>query len=164
MSRIRLGALILVAAAVLLAGCGSDSKKSSGGSSSSTGSQPSASAGGGQTVNVSETEFKLTPANPSVAKAGKITFTATNKGTTTHALEIEAPSGEVKSGAIQPGKSKTVSATLKAGTYQWYCPIDNHKGMGMKGQIKVAGGGSGASQKQDTSTSDSGSGGNGSGY
>ena len=109
---------------------------------------------------MSETEFKLAPANPKVSKAGVVQFKVKNDGKIVHALEVEGPSGEVKTAPIQPGKSATLNADLsKAGSYQWYCPIDSHKAMGMKGKISVAGGGSGGS----TTTDDSG-GGNSNGY
>jgi plastocyanin len=143
----------VVAAGLLLSACGSDSSKSGG-------SAPAASGGGGQAINVSETEFKLDPANPSVLKAGTVTIKATNDGSMVHALEVEGPGGEVKTQPIQPGKSATLKADLsKAGTYEWYCPIDGHKAQGMRGEIKVAGGGGGGGG--GTSSDDSGGGGGG---
>ncbi len=138
--------VLVVAAALLLGACGSDKSKSGG-------SAPAASSGGGggQTVKISESEFKLTPADPSVGKAGKVKIQVTNDGSTTHALEVKGPNGEVKTAPIQPGKSATLNADLsKAGSYEWYCPIGNHKAMGMKGTTKVAGGGSGATKTDDS--------------
>jgi uncharacterized cupredoxin-like copper-binding protein len=41
---------------------------------------------------------------------------------------------------LQPGQSATLKVKLsKAGSYTWYCPIDNHKQMGMVGKITVKG-------------------------
>ena len=41
---------------------------------------------------------------------------------------------------LQPGQSDTIKVKLnKAGSYEWYCPIDSHKQMGMKGEITVQG-------------------------
>jgi uncharacterized cupredoxin-like copper-binding protein len=153
--------LVVVATGMLFSACGGDTSKSGG-------SAPASSSSGGgdamQTVKVSETEFKLDPANPSVSKAGKVSIQVTNDGKVTHALEVEGPNGEVKTSDIQPGKSATLKADLsKAGTYEWYCPIDGHKAQGMKGAIKVAGGGSGKS-KSDESKDDSGGGGGNGGY
>jgi len=60
-----------------------------------------------------------------------------------HAIEVEgggAGGKDAKSTTISPGQSTTLTVDLKPGqSYQWYCPIDNHKNMGMKGEIKVAG-------------------------
>jgi len=159
MSRFSWMGVLVVAAGLLLGACGSDKSKSGG-------SAPAASSGGGggQTVKVSETEFKLSLSNPSVGKTGKVKIQVTNDGTITHALEVKGPNGEVKTAPIQPGKSATLNADLsKAGSYQWYCPIDSHKSMGMKGTIKVAGGGSGGTKTNKSGGGNS-AGGSGGGY
>jgi plastocyanin len=165
----RLMGVMAVAGAMMVAGCGSDDSSDSGGSggggSASGGSTSESSSGGGAagTVSISETEFKLDPADAKVDKAGKVTFKVTNDGQITHALEVEGPGEEAKTGAIQPGKSATLSVDLsKAGTYEMYCPIGNHKQQGMEGKIAVAGGGSGGSS-DDKGGEDEDSGG-GSGY
>jgi uncharacterized cupredoxin-like copper-binding protein len=122
--------------ALALAGCGGGSSSSS--TTASTTSTTSAAGGGGSTVAVSETDFKLNPADPTV-KAGTVSFNATNDGAVTHSLEVEGPSGdqELKS-ALAPGQSGTLTVNLsKPGKYEFYCPIDSHKQMGMVGQITV---------------------------
>lgn len=97
------------------------------------------------TVRVTETEFRLSPANPSVARAGVIQFRIRNAGKIAHALEVEGPKGEVETEEIAPGERATLKADLgKAGKYTWYCPIGDHEARGMKGQITVAGGEGGA--------------------
>jgi uncharacterized cupredoxin-like copper-binding protein len=167
MSRVRWIAMVVVAAALVGAGCGSDSSddssgsSGSGGSTSSSSSSSDSSGGGAGAVKISETEFKLTPATAKVAKAGKVTFNVVNDGQTTHALEVEGPGEEAKTDALEPGKSAKLTVDLsKAGTYEMYCPIANHKAMGMVGKVVVAGGGSGKVESDD----DSGGGKGGSGY
>jgi uncharacterized cupredoxin-like copper-binding protein len=154
----RLPILALAAGAVALGGCGSDNNGGGGGSSKA--SKPAAPAtGGGQTVNLSETEFKITPAKASAAKTGKVTFKVRNDGKIVHALEVEGPGGEAKTGSIQPGKSATLQVTFsKAGTFELYCPIDGHKQQGMEGTVAVAGGGSGKVEKESDESGSSGSG------
>src|SRR5262249_21959423 len=128
------------------AGCGSSSKssstKSAAPAAAPTNTAAATPASGSHAIAVSETEYKLTPADPSVP-SGKVTITAKNNGAVTHAIEVEgggAGGGEVKSSNIAPGQSATISVDLKPGkSYQWFCPIDGHKGLGMKGTIKVAG-------------------------
>jgi uncharacterized cupredoxin-like copper-binding protein len=154
---------VLAAGALAVAGCGSDDNKSSdnsGGSSSSKQSAPAPS-GGGSTVDLSATEFKFDPKDPSVKKTGTVTFTVKNDGQTTHALEVEGPGEEKKTGNIEPGKSATLKVDIsKAGSYEFYCPVDGHKQQGMTGEVKVGSGGGSSS----SSDSDSNSGGGSSGY
>jgi len=112
-----------------------------------------------QTIQVSEKEYSLNPSTITVAKPGTYGFEVTNKGKITHAFTIEAGKGgkEVKSGDIQPGSHKTVKYTFAAGaSYQMYCPIDGHKGLGMAGTIRVggaAGGGTTTNPQGETTTS-----------
>ena len=119
-------------------------------SSSSASAPPAttAASGGGSakgtgkasTVKVNLTEFKLTPADPTIAKPGNVTFAASNGGQVVHALEVEGPGGEKRTGDIQPGGKATLKVDLsKPGKYEWYCPIDGHKQQGMKGEIVVKG-------------------------
>jgi uncharacterized cupredoxin-like copper-binding protein len=115
--------------------------------------QPSA---GAETVAVSETDFAIAPANPRIDEAGSVEFEVTNNGKVVHALEIEGPSGESKTPDIQPGKSATLTANLdKPGSYVWYCPIGNHRELGMEGTIRVSGGAgqTGTTETDTTETS-----------
>jgi len=140
--------LALLPLALLLAACGGgygDGSKSSSGSVL-------------QTIQVSEQEYSLTPSTVTVAKPGTYAFEVTNNGKVTHAFTIEAGEGgkEVESGDIHPGSHKTVKYTFAAGgSYQMYCPIDGHKGLGMAGTIKVggtAGGGTTTNPQGGTTT------------
>jgi uncharacterized cupredoxin-like copper-binding protein len=109
------------------------------------------------TVEVRETEFRLEPANPEIAKAGVVAFDVSNEGKVEHNLEVEGPGGEVELPEnIKPGESDTLEVDLNAaGRYEWYCPVGNHRGLGMKGEITVradtstGGGGSTPSQQDE---------------
>jgi len=157
--------------ALVAVGCGSSSSSSSNKSTSSAAAAPppattATPAASGNAIAVKETEFKLTPNAPS-AKSGKVTISATNAGTVTHAIEVEgggAGGKDARSADIAPGKSATLTVDLKPGkSYEWYCPIDNHKGMGMKGEIKVTGSTASASSAAKTSTGGASSGGSSTG-
>src|SRR5947209_10697812 len=145
---------LLAGLVVLLAGCGG----SSGGSK--TQAAPSSGGGGGQTIQVKESEFKLTPSSFTVAKPGTVTFEATNAGTIGHALEVEGNGVEEKTSTISPGSSAKLTVDLsKNGTYEVYCPIDGHRAMGMEAKLVVGGasaGGGGTTTNQTTSTKSSG--------
>jgi uncharacterized cupredoxin-like copper-binding protein len=107
-----------------------------------------------KTVAVHETEYKLTPNTISLSKPGTYVFKGVNDGTTTHALEVEGNGVEQKSSDISAGSSGTLEVTLsKKGTYEIYCPIDGHKGLGMKGTITVGGSGAaGGTSTENTNT------------
>jgi len=135
-----LGAVVVVAAAVS-GGCGGYG----GGSKSKPASTTTSSSAGGtviKTVSVHETEYKLNPNTISLAKPGTYVFKGINDGTITHSLAIEGNGVDMDASGISPGSSGTLKVTLpKAGTYEIYCPIDGHKGLGMKGTVTVGGSG-----------------------
>jgi uncharacterized cupredoxin-like copper-binding protein len=124
-----------VVAVLAMAGCGEKHETTTGSASASGGGSAS-----GAPISISETEFKLSPSSANVDKGGTVSIKVKNDGNTAHALEVEGPGGEVKTGTIAPGKSATLQADLsKSGTYEMYCPIDAHKDKGMKGEITVGG-------------------------
>jgi uncharacterized cupredoxin-like copper-binding protein len=134
---------------VLLAGCGG----SSGGSKTVA---ASGGGGGGQTIQVKETEYKLTPSSFTVSKPGTVTFTAKNAGTIDHALEVEGNGVEEKTSTISAGSSAKLTVNLpKNGTYEVYCPIDGHRSLGMQAKLVVgsaSAGGGGTTTTPTTST------------
>jgi uncharacterized cupredoxin-like copper-binding protein len=120
--------VLLLPAAVFVAGCG--------GSSNSSSSKPSGNVM--QTVQVSEKEYSLTPSTITVSKPGTYAFHVTNKGTITHAFEVEGNGVEEETDDIQAGSTATLKLTFtKNGSYEIYCPIDGHKAEGMKGTLSV---------------------------
>ena len=73
------------------------------------------------------------------ASAGKVTIRLTNPSGSgkPHAVEIEGKGVEKESRTIQPGGKASVSARLKKGRYEFYCPVDGHKAAGMEGTLIV---------------------------
>ena len=139
-TRLSLVATAVVAGAAMAAfaaGCGgsSDGSSSTAASSSSTAAQAG---GAASNVDISETDFKLNPSDPKV-KAGQVTFNVSNDGQTVHSLEVEGPNGDQElQSDLSPGQSGVLSVDLsKPGKYEFYCPIGNHKQLGMKGEITV---------------------------
>jgi plastocyanin len=156
------GAVVVVVAA-LAGGCGGSSNKSAANSASTTTTTSSSSSGGSviKTVAVHETEYKLTPNTISLSKPGTYVFKGVNDGTTAHALAVEGNGIDQDGAEISAGSSGTLKVTLpKTGTYEIYCPVDGHKGLGMKGTITVGGssasGGGTSTENMNTGTTETG--------
>lgn len=115
---------------VALAGCGGDD-----------GDDEAAPAGQrGETIAVSLVDFRLEPGTIRIPTAGTYTFRATNDGQTQHALEIEGGGIEEETEVLDPGQSGEVTVELKAGDYEIYCPVGDHKERGMEGDLIVGSG------------------------
>jgi plastocyanin len=161
----KLPALLLSAAALALGvaacGGGSSSSSSGGGASSSaatssaatssaatssaasTGTGTSAAAAGGSTS-------LSIAANPSgalsydkktlSAKAGKVTITMTNMSSEGHNITIQQGTSGAVLGSTPTfqGGTKSVSLSLKAGTYTFYCSVPGHRQGGMVGTLTVS--------------------------
>jgi plastocyanin len=141
-------AVVAAAGALAVAGCGSSDANSSSSGASSSGSSPtpsgggaygaSGSGGGGQKLALAADpggglSFDKTTLD---AKAGKVTIAFENASSTPHAVEIEGNGVEAKSNVVTGG-SATVTADLKPGTYEFYCPVGQHRQNGMEGKLVV---------------------------
>ena len=73
------------------------------------------------------------------AKAGKITIVMINPKTSgiPHGIAVEGHGVDKDSKPAAPGKTVSLTVTLKKGTYAFYCPVDHHEQAGMKGTLKV---------------------------
>jgi uncharacterized cupredoxin-like copper-binding protein len=49
----------------------------------------------------------------------------------THAFEISGPGVDSSTDDIAKGSSASLTVTLRAGTYEIFCPIADHKSLGM---------------------------------
>ncbi len=117
-------------------GCGGGGGSSTAATAGATSTQ--AADGARSTIHVSETDYKLDPSDPTI-KPGQVTFDVRNDGQVVHSLEVEGPNGEQSLPSdLSPGQSGILSVDLsKPGRYEFYCPVANHKQMGMKGTITV---------------------------
>jgi uncharacterized cupredoxin-like copper-binding protein len=84
-------------------------------------------------VGVTGKEFKFTLASKTV-KHGKVTFRFTNKGTLKHDFKIAGK----KTPLVSPGKSASLTVTLKRGSYAYICTVPGHAQAGMKGTLKAS--------------------------
>jgi plastocyanin len=126
--------MVAVPLALLAGGCGGGS--SGGGGSTGTSSPPT---GTGQIVNIpiasSGFAFSTTTAT---ASAGTVTLKAMNPQSVSHDISIKGNGVDVKGNQVSNGGVSTVTATLKAGTYEYYCSVPGHEQLGMKGTLTVS--------------------------
>ncbi|HEX2396566.1 MAG TPA: cupredoxin domain-containing protein [Solirubrobacteraceae bacterium] len=135
------GALMILSLAV--AGCGGG-----GGSASSPGTtstQPattSASAGANQTLSLKADEDGGLYFEPKTltAKTGSVKLVMSNPSSSgiQHGIAVEGNGVDQDGPVVAPGKTSTVTVTLKPGKYEFYCPFDGHKQQGMKGTLTVS--------------------------
>jgi uncharacterized cupredoxin-like copper-binding protein len=85
------------------------------------------------TVNVTAgkpSEFRFT-LSKSTVKAGSVTFKVTNKGKLSHDFKI----GGKTTPLLKPGKSASMTVTLKKGKSAYQCTVPGHAAAGMKGTL-----------------------------
>jgi plastocyanin len=90
-------------------------------------------------VTATESEYKIVLSRPSM-KPGTYSFVAVNKGKIAHSLAVNGPGIAHKriAGIIPPGSSRTLTVTLRKGSYDIYCPVDGHKALGMDRKLIVS--------------------------
>jgi plastocyanin len=137
--------VLICALAIPVAGCGGDDDDN-GGSSASGGTTTKESTGGGgggggggETLKISADPGGALKFDKSslTAKAGKVTIVMDNPSDLPHAIEVEGNGTEIKGDTVTKGGVSKASGTLKAGDYEFYCPVDGHKQAGMKGTLTV---------------------------
>jgi uncharacterized cupredoxin-like copper-binding protein len=134
--RIRRLAVILAGMVLAVASCGGDDEGSAATTQSPATSAATGGDGAGTVIDVDEKDFTIELSTMELTP-GTYTFVTTNNGQTTHALEIEGQGVEEETEDIAPGDTAELTVTLEAGEYELYCPVGNHKDMGMKLDITV---------------------------
>jgi len=149
------GALaVLGVAGIVAAGCGASGTKTSTAAAApaATSAPAKASAATGTaTITARLTEFKITLSRTPVAP-GTYTFDAVDAGHTVHALEVTGPGiTKATTSTLHPGQSADLSVTLQAGKYDVFCPVGDHKMLGMDLELTIGGGSSAAAPAVATS-------------
>jgi plastocyanin len=122
-------AALTIAAVAAAAATGVSAHAAGGGSAAATTLKLKAAANGDNRFN----KKRLT------ADRGKVTIRLRNPSSSgkPHAVEIEGKGVEKESAVAQPGERVSVTARLRRGTYEFYCPVDGHEADGMKGTLVV---------------------------
>jgi hypothetical protein len=95
---------------------------------------PTLGAGAPQSVRVNEVDGRISlSARP---KAGVVKFVVRNRGGDAHDFWIRGGGKRWKTRVLIPGKSATLTATLKRGVrYSFWCGISDHAEDGMRGSF-----------------------------
>jgi len=98
---------------------------------------------------VTLTEWKVRLKSDTV-QAGSVTFRVTNNGSMSHAFHVKGEGVDKETQPIAARQSGSLTATLKPGTYEVYCPMSDqsHKGAGMVAKLTVTGGEAAAAPKK----------------
>jgi len=138
---------LLCALSIVAAGCGDDDDDGGGGGSAGTQTSESSGGGGGEASGGGKAQTLKLTADPGgalkfdesslSAKAGKVTVVLDNPSSLPHAVEVEGNGVEEETDTIGKGETAKVTVDLKAGEYEYYCPVDGHKAAGMEGTLTV---------------------------
>jgi uncharacterized cupredoxin-like copper-binding protein len=71
------------------------------------------------------------------AKAGNVTIDMDNPSPVPHAIGIKGNGIDKEGDTVTKGGVSKVTANLKAGTYEFYCPVPGHEQAGMKGTLTI---------------------------
>jgi plastocyanin len=131
--------LFAAVAVLALAGCGGDDKESTAKSTpEATATEAAGSGGGGETIKLSADASALKfDKSTLTAKAGKVTLSMANPSGLPHAIAVEGNGVDEDGNTVNKGGTSTVTADLKPGKYEFYCPVSGHKAAGMKGELTV---------------------------
>jgi plastocyanin len=148
--------LALVFASVALVACGggdnssSSSETTSGGETTSNSNSGNAAGGAGQKEasgggSASTLSFEADPegalaytTTEATAKAGTVTIDFNNPQSLPHDVAIEDSSGkEVANTELVSEGEDSTTATLKPGTYHYFCTVPGHREAGMEGTLTV---------------------------
>jgi plastocyanin len=72
------------------------------------------------------------------AKAGSVTITMANMSPVEHNVTVASGSTVLGATPTFAGGVKTLTVTLKAGTYKFYCSVPGHRQAGMEGTLTVS--------------------------
>ena len=134
-----LGAIVLTFG---LAACGDDDESGGGAASTQESTQESTPAAEPTSLELTAGEasdgLSFDPADLT-AKAGEVTITLTNPdgNKMPHNVALEGTGVEEAGEVVEAGGTSTVTATLEAGEYTYFCAVGQHRQNGMEGTLTV---------------------------
>jgi plastocyanin len=131
MGMLRRRLLALVAAGATLGGVGAVTAQAA------TPARSAKSAGTTLKLSAKATALKFDVARLT-AKPGRVTLVMSNPSSISHDIALKGNGLKPVVGKIVgKGRTSTITATLKNGSYEFYCSVPGHEAAGMKGTLKV---------------------------
>ena len=128
---------VLTATAVAISGCGGGGgEKAPTSSPKATPTSSLTESAGTLSLQADQSQLKFDKSALS-AKPGKVTIVMQNPSALPHDVAIEGNGVDVTGKTVNQGGTSTATANLKAGTYTFYCSVDNHRQAGMEGTLTV---------------------------
>lgn len=91
-------------------------------------------------ISVADVEGSEEPLTLAIPAPGTYAFQVTNDADIVHALTISGNDMQATTGDIEPGRTSTLEVRFPAaGKYDLFCPVANHKELGMDGSVVVEG-------------------------
>jgi plastocyanin len=90
-------------------------------------------------LSASKTALKFNVTKLTAARPGKVRLVMSNPSAIPHdiALKGKGLKKPVVGKVVGKGKTSTITATLKKGSYTFYCSVPGHEAAGMKGKLTV---------------------------
>ena len=90
-------------------------------------------------LSASKTALKFNVTKLTAPKPGKVTLIMSNPSAIKHDIALKGGGLKrpVVGKVVGKGKTSTISATLKKGSYTFYCSVPGHEQAGMKGKLTV---------------------------
>ena len=133
----------MAVAAVALAGCGSASKERTDAAQAQSVANKETSnntpAGQSSPLSIAADPSGELKFNKSVlaTKSGAVTIKMSNPSTISHGIAVTGNGVDKAGQTVNKGGTSTVSVTLKAGKYTFFCPVPGHRQAGMQGTLTV---------------------------
>ncbi len=132
---------LLAATSLLMAACGGNDNSDTGTQAASKATStpaPKTSGSAGGLSLAPKGDQLMFDTNNLNAKAGKVTINFTNDSSLTHDVVLINSSNKILGQTPEfDGGTKSFSATLKPGTYTYYCSVPGHREAGMQGTLTV---------------------------
>lgn len=127
--------VLLIMISALLVACGGGKEDSAATPSATT---SDAASGDAKVIDVTLTDFAITPAVIELQAGQPVQLVVTNAGPTIHDLVIAGLGLNVETMALETGQTETLTFTPnRTGTIETFCSIPGHKALGMVGSIQV---------------------------